>query len=191
MKYFLEDGFNSIRHITDIGGKVIGKRDYTPFGKHTLIEGDIPVNFRMAGERFLPEIDSYLIGGRLYEPQSGRNLTQDTNPGFMDRFDSFNKYAHGCKTSGVFMEPRCNQTAKYRGWSYIVPEASKQILERFQGILEDTGAYGLPFSFSGLGELAELAGLQLGGQQVSWDLSPSPIESSSIRPYRSLILRVA
>ena len=76
MQYFLEDGFNSIRHITDIKGNIMGQRDYSPFEEPMLIKGDIPMNFRMAGERFLPEIKSYFIGGRLYEPRIGRYLTK-------------------------------------------------------------------------------------------------------------------
>jgi RHS repeat-associated protein len=168
VQYFLEDGFNSIRCIADIKGNIIGKWDYSPFGEPLQKGGDISVNFRMAGERFLPEIKSYFISGRLYEPKIGRYLTPDSLPGHVKRFDSFNKYAHGCNAQGIFMEPRCNQTSKYRGWSYRVPEASKQILGGLQGVLEDTGTYGLPFNFTGIGELAELAGCQSGGQPVSW-----------------------
>ena len=121
MQYFLEDGFNSIRHIVDMNGRIIGQRDYTPFGEPINSKGDFTVNFRMQGERFLPEINSYIISGRLYEPRSGRYLTPDQFPGYMERFDSFNKYAHGCNAQGIFMEPRCNQTKK--GYISTLPEA--------------------------------------------------------------------
>lgn len=113
MRYFLEDGFNSIRHITDVKGNIVGQRDYSPFGKPTLIKGDTSLNFRMAGERLLPEIKSYFIGGRLYEPKIGRYLTPDVSSNSLLRFDSFNQYAHSSiGTLGTFMEPRCNQTIK-------------------------------------------------------------------------------
>lgn len=110
--YFLEDGFNSIRYITDIKGKISGQRNYTPFGEPVDMTGYTACNFRTAGERFLPEIKSYAIGGRLYEPQIGRYFTPAPVPGYMHRFDTFNRYAHGCNAYGIFMEPRCNQTRK-------------------------------------------------------------------------------
>lgn len=45
-----------------------------------------------------------------------------------------------------------------------------QALEELQGALEDAGLYGLPFSLAGVGQLAELAGRQLGAPgSVSWD----------------------
>lgn len=70
MKYFLEDGFNSIRHITDTNGKIIGQQDYLPFAEIISAKGDT-IPFRMAGERFLPEIKSYALGGNLYSPRVG------------------------------------------------------------------------------------------------------------------------
>jgi RHS repeat-associated protein len=111
-RYFLEDGFNSIRHITDMNGKIVGRRDYTPFAEPINIKGDMSCNFRMMGERYLPELKSYVIGQRLYEPNAGRYLVPDAFPGYMERFDSFNRYAHACNAPGLFMEPRCNQISK-------------------------------------------------------------------------------
>jgi YD repeat-containing protein len=112
MKYFLEDGFNSIRNIVDMDGKIIGQMDYTPFADPILIKGDQFLDFRMAGERFLPEIKSYTIAGRLYTPDIGRYLTPNPFLGHIERPESFNKYAHECNAYGIFTEPRCNQTKK-------------------------------------------------------------------------------
>lgn len=110
MRYFLEDGFNSIRYIVDGDGRILGQQDYTPFGQPVATRGDTPFTFRVAGERFLPEIESYVIGGRLYDPSLGQYFSPDRMAGYPERFDSFNGYAHGCNASAVFMEPRCNQT---------------------------------------------------------------------------------
>jgi len=124
-RYFLEDGFNSIRHITDMNGKIVGQQDYTSFAEPIAMKGDIAGIFRMAGERFLPEIKTYAIGGRLYEPKLGRYIIPDPLPGYMGRFDSFNKYAHGCNASGIFTEPRCNQTKKWKPlgiWGIELPD---------------------------------------------------------------------
>lgn len=113
MNYFLEDGFNSIRKIVDASGKIIGWRDYTPFGEPALTKMNDTHNFRMAGEQFVPEIKKYLIGNRLYDPMVGRYLSPDPDPGYIGRIDSFNRYTHGEPTPSNFMEPRANQTIKY------------------------------------------------------------------------------
>jgi len=112
MQWLLEDGFNSIRRIVDINGRTLGQVDYTPFVEPINIQGGMPVNFRMAGERFLPEMKTLVIDTRLYEPNLGRYFAANSFPGFMDRFDSMNRYAHGCNAAGNFSAPRCNQTHK-------------------------------------------------------------------------------
>ena len=113
MQYFLEDGFSSIRYVVDINGDILGHRNYSPFGEPTSMKGEMPVNFRMAGERFLSETRSYLVGSRLYEPKIGRYMTPDHLPVSPLRFDSFNHYTHGSiGTPTNFMEPKCIQTIK-------------------------------------------------------------------------------
>jgi RHS repeat-associated protein len=110
MTYFLEDGFNSLRFAVDQEGRTIGQRDYSPFGEVTLAQGEMPGDFRTAGERYLPEAGLYLVGNRPYDAQTGRYLTPDSTPPELARFDTFNRYAHGCRNAGVFMAPRCHQT---------------------------------------------------------------------------------
>ena len=111
-QFFLEDGFNSIRYIVRMNGKIAGHRDYTPFAEPIRPAGDTAGDFRIAGERFLPEIKKYLIGNRLYDPSVGRYLSPDPDQGYLERFDSFNRYTHGDPNPSNFMEPRCNQTNK-------------------------------------------------------------------------------
>ncbi|MEK7752170.1 MAG: hypothetical protein AAB654_09665, partial [Acidobacteriota bacterium] len=106
--YFLEDGFRSVRHVTDQAGKVVEQEDYTPFAER-LRAGSAKISFRMAGERWLPEIRMYLIEGRLYDARSARYFAPDRSPGEFLRFDAFNRYAPSCRLSDAFMEPRCNQ----------------------------------------------------------------------------------
>lgn len=114
IQFFLEDGFNSIRHIIDGNGNLIDRVDYTPFAYPAISQNNFNLNFRIAGERYISEINSYIIGGRIYDPQIARYHTPDPFPGFVDRFDSFNQYAHGCSAPGTFMRPRCNQFGSLR-----------------------------------------------------------------------------
>lgn len=71
MKYFLEDGFNSIRHISDVNGKIIQGINYTPLSEPIVAKGNMDLDFYMRGTRYLPEIKSYALGGSLYNPQIG------------------------------------------------------------------------------------------------------------------------
>lgn len=112
LQYYLEDGFNSIRKITYVNGNIIGQQDFTPFGKPYNIEGDISTDFRTTGERFIPEINSFIIQDRVYNPTTGRYSTSNPQSGDIFKFDKFNDHAHACNASGIYMEPRCNQTSK-------------------------------------------------------------------------------
>ncbi|MCZ7385591.1 MAG: hypothetical protein O8C63_12710 [Candidatus Methanoperedens sp.] len=91
MQYFLEDGFRSIRQITSMNGKILGQRDYSPFGEPYAVKGDNVGDFYSSGVRFLPEIKKYFVGNRLYDSSSGRYLSHDTESGYSDRFDSSNE----------------------------------------------------------------------------------------------------
>jgi YD repeat-containing protein len=94
-QFFLEDGFNSIRNIADNTGELVGQMDYTPFAEPYNITGETEFKFRTAGERLLPEINKYFVGNRLYDSATGRYLSPDPEDGYLERFDSFNKYTHG------------------------------------------------------------------------------------------------
>jgi RHS repeat-associated protein len=110
MDFLLEDGFSSLRYATGQNGQVLGRRTYTPFAELVETQGNIPSPYRMAGERYIPDVDLYTMGGRLYDPKTARYDNPNPFPGFKDRFDSQNGYAHSCNATRVFMEPRCNQT---------------------------------------------------------------------------------
>jgi YD repeat-containing protein len=110
--YFLEDGFNSIRQVVDRDGRVVDERNFTPFVEPLGLRGRASPQLRTMGERLLPELTVYAIASRLYEPAAARYWTVGPAPGHIERFDSLNKYAHGCGQATVFSEPRCNQTKK-------------------------------------------------------------------------------
>jgi YD repeat-containing protein len=112
MRFFLEDGLNSIRHLVDQQGNVVGQQSFTPFGEPLGPHGALATDFRATGERFFPELKAYLIGNRFYRPDEGRFLTPGTPPGDRGRPDSFNRYAHASSLPEVYVEPRATQTRK-------------------------------------------------------------------------------
>ncbi len=80
MRYFLEDGFNSIRYVTNMNGKILGQRDYSPFGESYAVKGDNVGDFHSSGVRVLPEIQGYFVGNNLYDVSSGQYLSP--SPGY-------------------------------------------------------------------------------------------------------------
>ena len=172
VRYFLEDGFSSVRRIVNWEGEVVGTLDYSPFAEVTRSRGEQAGGFRMAGEWQDPTTRYTIILGRVYDSKTGRYIGPDPLAGRMGRGDSLNRYAHACAGAGIFPQPRCNQTHR-RGaswWLYDLPEIAESTLGELQDVLDQGGLYQLPFDLSGVGELAELAGRQLGDPgSVSWD----------------------
>ncbi len=118
--YFLEDGFTSARYRVDAQGAVVEEWEYSPFAEITSPGKEAAVeHFRMMGERYLPEMDAYLIGNRLYDPATGRFLAPDPDPGLIERPDSFNRYTHADPDWDDYMEPWCCQTLQ--DYSYDNP----------------------------------------------------------------------
>jgi len=115
-RYFLEDGFSSIRHITDPSGQVVGSRDYSPFAEIIHQSGELASGFRMAGEWQDPVARYWFIGGRIYDSRRGRYITPYLGVAFQTRADRFNAYAHACNASYGFTSPRCHQTHENGRW---------------------------------------------------------------------------
>ena len=116
MNYFLEDGFCSVRNITDPQGNIVSQIDYSQFGEPTVVKGNLSCDYRNQGEKYLPDLKKYLIGNRLFDPFTGRYISPDPEPGYMERMDSYNRYTHGSPDPTNFMEPRCNQTMHQQGF---------------------------------------------------------------------------
>ncbi|MCX5893268.1 MAG: hypothetical protein NTW80_09935, partial [Deltaproteobacteria bacterium] len=68
-KFYLGDGFNSLRFSSDTQGNITGTKDLPPLGEPLGQKG---------GEIFLPEIKTSLVNGRVYEADSGRFPTPNT-----------------------------------------------------------------------------------------------------------------
>ena len=110
VRYFLEDGFSSIRAIVDAGARVVGRRDYSPFGEITRRWGEGARGFRTTCEMQGPSSNIFLIQSRAYDARAGRYITPDSSAAFAERPDSLNRYAHACGGRAGFASPRCHQT---------------------------------------------------------------------------------
>jgi len=114
-RYFLEDGFSSIRYITDSKGDIVGQQDFSPFAELTFQKGEF-AGFRMAGERIDQSTGHLNILENNYHPLSGRYFNPATIlMSGIPRPDATNQYTHACFVSP---NPRCNQT---RNFSPFIP----------------------------------------------------------------------
>lgn len=139
MQFYLEDGFSSIRHVVDQKGDAFCNIGYSPFAE-PITNQDVPT-FRMAGERYLPEIKSYLIQGRIYDPRTARYFSPDRDAGNLLMSDSFNKYTHGSNGTEYFRAPRCHQTQldRIQYWEHI--SASDYMYQHIGSFYDDIAKY--------------------------------------------------
>ena len=53
--FYSHDHLGSIRELTDSGGNVRARYSYDPFGRRTLLTGDLETDFGFAGMFWTPE----------------------------------------------------------------------------------------------------------------------------------------
>lgn len=75
--YYTRDHLGSIRELTDTNGVIRARYDYDPFGRRTLVAGDIELDFGFAGMFWAAEPGLALTRFRAYDPTLGRWLSRD------------------------------------------------------------------------------------------------------------------
>ena len=75
--FYARDHLGSIRELTDSGGAVRARYDYDPFGRRTLLAGDVEADFGLAGMFWSPEAELAVTRFRIYDPELGRWLSRD------------------------------------------------------------------------------------------------------------------
>ncbi len=115
--YFLKDSLGSVTEITNSDGNIISSYQYNVFGALQSIKDssgnivsfwDAPVRnqFTFTGREFEPEMDIYYYRARYYDPQTGRFLQKDPDPGNLINPETFvNKYAYAQNQPARFTDP--------------------------------------------------------------------------------------
>ena len=75
--FYSRDHLGSIRELTDSGGNIRARYSYDPFGRRTLLTGDVDGDFGFAGMFCTPETNLNLASSRAYDPAIGRWLSRD------------------------------------------------------------------------------------------------------------------
>jgi len=93
-RFIQADGFGSTRWLTDNTGAIIDTIDYDAFGVEIARTGTTDIEHRYRGERFDANVGLYDLRARLYSPENGRFLTQDTYMGNSADPASLHKYLY-------------------------------------------------------------------------------------------------
>jgi RHS repeat-associated protein len=91
--FHLSDGLGSVRHLTDLTGKVRSSTTYDPFGKPISSWGNLSSTFGFTGEQTDTNGLVYLRA-RYYAPSIGSFLSRDPVEGVAGRSMSRNGYAY-------------------------------------------------------------------------------------------------
>ena len=126
--YYLEDGLSSIRYAIDGNGKIAGQYNYDPLGKPTVVEGELPPQFRSVGQRYIENLGAYVVNRRIYDPTIGQYVTPDPSPAKIDCFAGYGGYTpsladdvnladrgYGC-FAGLPFQRRPAQVAWWERW---------------------------------------------------------------------------
>jgi RHS repeat-associated protein len=92
--YFLEDHLGSTRYVVDATGKVLSRYSYSVFGVPKLTEGQPETEASYTGESWDPEANLLYLRARYYDPELGRFLSPDPNPGSPSSPETFNQFVY-------------------------------------------------------------------------------------------------
>jgi RHS repeat-associated protein len=75
--YYTRDQLSSIREVTDGNGNIQARYSYDPYGRQTLLTGELNADFGFAGMYWCNEVGLNLAMYRTYDPTLGRWLSRD------------------------------------------------------------------------------------------------------------------
>lgn len=78
--FYARDHLGSIRELTDSGGNVRARFSYDPFGRRTLLTGDVDGDFGFAGMFWSSEVSLNLTRFRAFDPELARWISGDPFP---------------------------------------------------------------------------------------------------------------
>jgi RHS repeat-associated protein len=94
ISFYLYDGHNSVRSLTDPTGAVTDSYEYDAFGNVVHSSGSTPNNYLFSGEQFDPDLGLYFLRARYLDTASGRFLTMDPMFGSPEDPVSLHRYLY-------------------------------------------------------------------------------------------------
>lgn len=125
--YVHKDMLNSVLAQTDASGAVVTTLEYLPFGEIYNVQGSVTWRYSYTGKEYDRETGLYYYESRYYNPEMGRFLSPDDQPGgpLEDR-DIFNRYAYVLNNPVNYLDPTGHSIWKDIGhffkksWEHVV-----------------------------------------------------------------------
>ncbi|BAY84562.1 YD repeat protein [Calothrix parasitica NIES-267] len=92
--FYHADALGSTRIITDNAGDIANAYIYNPYGSISKQAEIVRNSYKYTGEQFDPELQSYYLRARYYDPSTGRFISRDPFEGIVERPLSLNKYTY-------------------------------------------------------------------------------------------------
>ncbi|WP_353929182.1 putative Ig domain-containing protein [Okeanomitos corallinicola TIOX110] len=92
--FYHTDALGSTQIITDNVGNIANAYIYNPYGSISQQTEIVQNSYKYTGEQFDPELQSYYLRARYYNPSTGRFVSRDPFAGFTERPLSLNKYTY-------------------------------------------------------------------------------------------------
>ncbi|HZW56798.1 MAG TPA: RHS repeat-associated core domain-containing protein, partial [Nitrososphaerales archaeon] len=116
--YLQQDSIGSTRLATTSTGAIQFSSDYLPFGPEYNPSGS-GIYFLFTGKLIDPVTGLYYFGARYYDPESGRFISEDTNPGDVKDPMSENRYIYARDNPLSLVDPT--------GHMFILPALNYQV----------------------------------------------------------------
>ncbi|MGN6546859.1 MAG: RHS repeat domain-containing protein, partial [Aureliella sp.] len=91
---YLPDGLGSTRLLTDPSGMILNRYVYDSFGNTIGSSGSTSNRFRFTGEQVDGALGGYYLRARIYNPATGRFVSQDPAPPQFGLSQSINRYVY-------------------------------------------------------------------------------------------------
>ena len=110
--YYLYDGFDSVRMLTDEGGSVTDTYTFDAFGNLTDSTGDTENSYLYRGEQYDSSTGLYYLRARYMNPSTGTFITMDEYAGSVFEPVSLHKYLYANANPVMNSDPTGYETLK-------------------------------------------------------------------------------
>lgn len=108
LSYYLADGHESVRLLTDMNGEITDSYTYDAWGTLTASTGNTVNTHFYCGEEFDSTTGNYYLRARYMNPSTGTFITMDTYQGSQYNPTSLNKYLYANANPVLYSDPTGN-----------------------------------------------------------------------------------